>query len=252
MVNVMQKKRTALVIGVGAEEGIGAAVCRRFAAQGYHVVAAGRTTAKLSQVVRGVTFEGGSAEFQVTDATDEQQVLALFDLAMAATDQREPAEVVVFNSASLNRPMDFRQLAASDFEEIWRQNCYAGFLAGREAARRLVPLGRGTVLFTGASGSLRGKPSFAQFAAAKSGLRMLAQSMAREFGPQGIHVAHVVIDGGVSGERLRGLVPDLEERVGADGLLNVDDIAQAYWLLHTQPRSVWTHELDLRPYKESF
>ncbi|MBK6656910.1 MAG: SDR family NAD(P)-dependent oxidoreductase [Proteobacteria bacterium] len=246
------KKKTAMVIGVGAEEGIGAAICRCFAAHGYHIVAAGRTMAKLSQVVRTISFEGGSAEFQVADATDEAQVSALFDLAMAATEDREAADVVVFNSASLNRPMDFRQLSAGDFEEIWRQNCFAGFLAGREAVRRMVPLGRGSVLFTGASGSLRGKPSFAQFAAAKSGLRMVAQSMAREFGPLGVHVAHVIIDGGVAGERLKSLLPDLEARVGVDGLLDVDDVAQAYWMLHQQPRSVWTHELDLRPYKESF
>lgn len=246
------KRNTAIVIGVGAEEGIGAAICRCFAAHGYHIIAAGRTTEKLSQVVRTISFEGGSAEFQVMDATDEAQVSALFDLAMAANEEREAADVVVFNSASLNRPMDFRQLSASDFEEIWRQNCFAGFLAGREAVRRMAPLGRGTVLFTGASGSLRGKPSFAQFAAAKSGLRMVAQSMAREFGPQGIHVAHVIIDGGVAGARLKSLLPDLEQRFGADGLLDVDDVAQAYWMIHQQPRTVWTHELDLRPYKESF
>ena len=246
------KKHTAIVIGVGAEEGIGAAICRRFASNGYHVLAAGRTLAKLSQVVKTITFEGGSAESYVMYSTDQAQVLALFDLGMSATAEREPANVVVFNSASLNRTMDFRELSALTFEEVWRQNCFAGFLVGRESARRLVPLGRGSVLFTGASGSLRGKPSFAQFAAAKSGLRMIAQSMAREFGPQGIHVAHIVIDGGVAGDRLKGLLPDLEDRCGKDRLLNVDDIAQTYWMIHQQARSVWTHELDLRPFKESF
>ena len=246
------KKRTAIVIGVGAEEGIGAAVCRRFAGNGYHVFAVGRTDTKLKQVVKTITFEGGSAEPWVMDTTVEAQVLGLFDVAMSATESREPAEAVIFNSASLNRPMDFRQVSGADFEDVWRQNCFAGFLVGREVARRFAPLGRGTMLFTGASGSLRGKPSFAQFAAAKSGLRMIAQSMAREFGPQGVHVAHVVIDGGVGGDRLRSLLPDLEDRFGADGLLNVDDIAQAYWMIHQQPRTVWSHELDLRPYKESF
>ncbi len=246
------KKKSAIVIGVGAEEGIGAAVCRRFAGNDYHVFAVGRTEAKLAQVVKTITFEGGSAESLVMDTTDEKQVLALFDRAMAATDGREPADAVIFNSASLNRPMDFCELSASDFEEIWRQNCFAGFLVGREVARRFAPLGRGTMIFTGASGSLRGKPSFAQFAAAKSGLRMVAQSMAREFGPAGIHVAHVVIDGGVAGDRLKAVLPNIVERLGEDGLLNVDDIAQNYWMLHTQARTVWTHELDLRPYKESF
>ncbi len=246
------KKKTAIVIGVGAEEGIGAAVCRRFAGNGYHVFAVGRTETKLAQVVKTITFEGGSAEPLVMDTTDEKQVLALFDRAMAATDGWEPADAVIFNSASLNRPMDFRELSAADFEEIWRQNCFAGFLVGREVARRFAPLGRGTMIFTGASGSLRGKPSFAQFAAAKSGLRMVAQSMAREFGPAGIHVAHVVIDGGVAGDRLKTVLPTIVERLGEDGLLKVDDIAQNYWMLHKQPRTVWTHELDLRPFKESF
>jgi NAD(P)-dependent dehydrogenase (short-subunit alcohol dehydrogenase family) len=138
------------------------------------------------------------------------------------------------------------------FEDFWRIGCFGGFLVGREAARRLVPLGRGTVLFTGASGSLRGKPGFAQFAAAKAGLRMLAQSMAREFGPQGIHVAHVVIDGGINGERLRRSRPEMVEERGEDGLLGVDAIAETYWHLHRQARSAWAQEIDLRPYKESF
>ena len=246
------KRRTAIVIGVGAEEGIGAAISRCFAANGYHVIVAGRTPARISQVVKTITFEGGSAEPFRMDSTNEAQVQALFDLAMSASEDRESADLVVFNSASLNRPMDFRQLSAGDFEEIWRQNCFSGFLVGREAAVRFTPFGRGTVLFTGASGSLRGKPAFAQFAAAKAGLRMVAQSMAREFGPLGIHVAHVVIDGGVAGDRLKGALPDAVERFGENGLLNVDDIAQNYWAIHCQARSAWTHELDLRPFKESF
>jgi NAD(P)-dependent dehydrogenase (short-subunit alcohol dehydrogenase family) len=127
-----------------------------------------------------------------------------------------------------------------------------GFLVGRETARRLVPLGRGTLIFTGASASLRGKPGFAHFAAAKAGLRAIAQSMAREYGPHGLHVAHVVIDGGIDGERLRRRLPRSVEERGEDGLLAIDAIAEAYWRLHRQPRSAWTHEIDLRPFKESF
>ncbi|MBI5618749.1 MAG: SDR family NAD(P)-dependent oxidoreductase [Gammaproteobacteria bacterium] len=246
------KKPTAVVVGVGAEQGIGAAVCRRFAVGGHHVIVAGRTLAKVSQVAHAIVAAGGSAEPFAVDATNEADVKALFDHAMAATEEREPADSIVFNAASLNRPMEFRELSARDFEDVWRQNCFAGFLVGREAAIRLAPLGRGTVLFTGASGSLRGRPRFAQFAAAKSGLRMLAQSMAREFGPLGLHVAHIVIDGGVAGDRLKSALPDVAERAGKDGLLDVDDVAEHYWMLHRQPRSTWTHELDLRPYKESF
>ena len=134
----------------------------------------------------------------------------------------------------------------------WRIGCFGGFLVGREAARRLVPLGRGTVLFTGASGSMRGKPGFAHFAAAKAGLRMLAQSMAREYGPQGIHVAHVVIDGGIDGDRLRKRLPAMVAERGEDGLLGVDAIAETYWHIHRQGRSAWAQEIDLRPFKENF
>jgi len=246
------KRQTAVVVGVGAEEGIGAAVCRRFAVEGHHVIVAGRSLAKITQAAAAIVAHGGSADPFEIDATDEARVKALFDHAMADGADRAPADAIVFNAASLNRPLDFRQLSARDFEDIWRQNCFAGFLVGREAAIRLTPLGRGTVLFTGASGSLRGRPAFAQFAAAKSGLRMVAQSMAREFGPLGIHVAHIVIDGGVAGARLKSALPGVVERAGEDGLLDVDDIAQHYWMLHRQPRTTWTHELDLRPYKESF
>lgn len=243
---------TAVVVGVGAEAGIGAAVARRFAEGGHHVILAGRTPAKLEQVASAISDAGGSAEPWVLDATSEPDVLRLFDHAVSPGEGRPPVEVVVSNSASLNRPIDFRELSKEAFEEVWRQNCLAGFLVGREAARRLVPLGRGTVLFTGASGSLRGRPGFAQFAAAKSGLRMIAQSMARELGPLGIHVAHVVIDGGVDGDRLKTALPDAAARFGPDGLLDVEAIAETYWQLHLQPRSAWTHEIDLRPFREPF
>jgi NAD(P)-dependent dehydrogenase (short-subunit alcohol dehydrogenase family) len=186
------------------------------------------------------------------DTTSESDVIALFDRAMAPGPNTAPVEVVVFNSASLNRPRDFRELPAADFEDTWRQNCLGGFLVGREAARRLVPLGRGTVIFTGASGSVRGRPRFAQFAAAKSGLRMIAQSMAREFGPMGLHVAHVIIDGGVAGDRLLHALPGVAQVLGEDGMLDPEAIASSYWHIHRQPRSTWSHEIDLRPYKEIF
>ena len=245
------RKPTAVVVGVGAEEGVGAAVCRRFARGGYHVLIAGRTAAKLDQVARSIVSAGGSAEPVVTDATDEAQIIALFDHAMRADAHHEPADVVVFNAGN-NQKIDFRELSLRQFEDFWRVGCMAGFLVGREAARRLVPLGRGTVLFTGASASLRGKPGFAQFAVAKSGLRMIAQSMAREYGSLGIHVAHVVIDGGINGERLKTRMPEIIARLGDEGLLNVDAIAETYWQLHCQPRSAWAQEIDLRPFKENF
>jgi NAD(P)-dependent dehydrogenase (short-subunit alcohol dehydrogenase family) len=242
---------TAVVVGVGAEQGLGAAACRRFASEGHHVLVAGRTPAKIEQVVRAIGAAGGSAEAVVTDATREGDVLRLFDRASDPGAGREPADLVVFNAGN-NRRIDFREMTAEAFEDFWRVGCFAGFLVGREAARRLVPLGRGTVIFTGASGSLRGKPGFAQFAAAKAGLRMIAQSMAREFGPQGLHVAHVVIDGGIHGERLLSRVPDLAKQRGEDGLLSTNAIAETYWQIHRQPRSSWALEVDLRPYREPF
>lgn len=246
-----QQQATAVVIGVGAEEGIGAAVCRRFANGGHHVLVAGRTAAKIERVAQTIKEHGGSSEAVVTDTTLEADVIRLFDRAMSPGEGRAPADAVVFNAGN-NQTIDFRELSADQFEDFWRVGCFAGFLVGREAARRLAPLERGTVIFTGASGSLRGKPDFAHFAAAKAGLRMISQSMAREFGPQGIHVAHVLIDGCVYGARLKAFIPQLVEKLGEQGMLNVDAIAENYWHLHQQPRSAWTQELDLRPYKEQF
>ncbi len=242
---------TAIVVGVGDERGLGAALCRRFATEGYHVLVAGRTAGKIEQVARTIRAAGGRAEAIATDTTREDDVVRLFDLAMTQGNDRAPADLVVFNAGN-NQRIDFRELSPLLFEDFWRIGCFGGFLVGREAARRLVPLGRGTVVFTGASASLRGKPGFAHFAAAKAGLRAIAQSMAREYGPQGLHVAHVVIDGGIDGERLRRHVPNILAERGEDGLLGIEAIAEAYWRIHRQPRSAWTHELDLRPYKETF
>lgn len=242
---------TALVVGVGAERGLGAAACRRFAAEGHHVLVAGRTTEKIGQVVAAIRGQGGSAEAITVDATVEDQVIRLFDRAAAPGDGFAPVDLVVFN-AGINRSIPFRDVEASVFEEFWRICCFGGFLVGREAARRMAPLGRGTIIFTGASASLRGRTGYAQFAAAKAGLRMIAQSMAREFGPQGLHVAHAIIDGGIDGERLRRSRPEAVKALGEDGLLNPDAIAETYWRIHQQHRSAWTQEIDLRPFKESF
>lgn len=242
---------TAIVVGVGAEQGLGAALSRRLAKEGFHVLVAGRTPERIERVVATIVASGGSAEAVRTDATQEKDVLALFEQAKAPVAGREPLSLVIFNAGN-NRQVPFADLSAEDFEAFWRVGCYAGFLVGREAARALLPLKRGSVLFTGASASLRGKAGFAQFAAAKAGLRMISQSMAREYGPQGIHVAHVVIDGGIDGERLRTARPGVVNDRGENGLLNIDAIAEAYWQLHVQHPSAWTQEIDLRPFKEGF
>jgi NAD(P)-dependent dehydrogenase (short-subunit alcohol dehydrogenase family) len=201
--SAISARSTAVVVGVGAERGLGAALCRRFAAEGYHALVAGRSLEKIAQVAKTICATGGSAEAIAVDTTRENDVVRLFDRAMSPGDGLAAADVVIFNAGN-NQRIDFKELSAEQFEEFWRIGCFGGFLVGREAARRLAPLGHGTIIFTGASASLRGKPGFAHFAAAKAGLRMIAQSMAREYGPLGIHVAHVVIDGGITLDRIDG------------------------------------------------
>jgi NAD(P)-dependent dehydrogenase (short-subunit alcohol dehydrogenase family) len=242
-------KQGAIVVGVGAEAGLGAALCRRFAKGGLHVVVAGRTVARIEAVVQTIRGAGGSASAVETDTTREDHVLRLFDAA-----ERELGAVpdLVAYNAGNNQFADFRKTEVKLFEDMWRVACLGGFLVGREAARRMVPTGKGTVLFTGASGSIRGRPGFAHFAAAKAGLRMIAQAMAREFAPQGIHVAHVIIDGGINGERLKSFVPDFVKAKGDGGLLDIDAIAETYWQIHIQHPTAWTQEVDLRPFKEPF
>jgi len=238
----------AIVVGVGAVEGLGARLCERFAREGLHVLAAGRTRERLDELVAKIGAAGGAATAVPTDTTREAEVLRLFE----AADGLAPGsvEIVAYNAGN-NRVKPLLEMEAAFFEDTWRVACFGGFLVGREAARRMAAQGRGTILFTGASASLRGKPPFAAFASAKAGLRSLAQAMAREFGPQGVHVAHVVIDGGIAGERLRRFA-DFAKAKGEDGLLDLDAIAESFWMLHAQQRTAWTHELDLRPYKEPF
>ena len=238
---------TAVVIGVGAERGLGATLCRRFAGRDLHVVVAGRTPAKVEAVAASIRAVGGQATAVTTDTTDEAQVIELFERAEAIA----PIDLAVFNAGN-NMPGDLRTMEAAYFEKCWRICCYGGFRFGRETARRMAPRGRGTLLFTGASASMRGKPYFAAFTAAKAGLRAFAQSMAREFQPQGIHVAHVVIDGGIDGDRLVLGRPDFAQAAGEEGLISLDGIADIYELMYRQPRTAWSHEIDVRTFKESF
>ena len=238
---------TAVILGVGADPGLGSRLCHRFARAGLHVLVAGRTAAKVEAVAAAIEAAGGSASAQVTDATDESAVIALFDAAEAVG----PVEVAIYNAGN-NMPGDVRTMEASYFEACWRIGCFGAFLFGREAVRWMQPRGSGTLLFTGASASLRGKPFFSAFTAAKAGMRAFAQSLAREFGPQGIHVGHVVVDGAIDGDRIRKGLPGLVEEWGEDRLVDLEGIVDLYEMLHRQPRRAWTHELDVRSSVEPF
>ncbi len=237
---------SAVVVGVGAEDGLGAALARRFAQGGFHVLIGGRSAARLERIA--ASLGAGNGTPVVMDATREEDVARLFQLAAAPGAGKAPASVVIFNAGN-NQHIPFLELSAAQFEAFWRIGCLAGFLVGREAARLLLPQARGTILFTGASASLRGRPGYVQFSAAKAGLRMLSQSMARELGPQGVHVAHVLIDGRIDSQRLHDACAQAVER---ETLLSADAIAEAYWQLHLQHPSAWTQELDLRPFSEPF
>lgn len=240
-------KEVAWILGVGAVEGLGAALARRFAHGGYHVVVSGRSLEKLNAVVHGIETAGGTALAVKADASSESDILA----ALESARQLGPLKVAIFNVGnSVAAPS--LELSAQVFEQTWRASTFGGFLFARESTRALLDNQGGTLLFTGATASLRGKPPYAAFAAAKAGLRSLSQSFAREFGPKNVHVAHVVIDGSIDGERVRTRAPQRLEQLGEEGSLGLEDIADAYWYLHSQPRSAWTQELDLRPFKESF
>ncbi|MEJ0024478.1 MAG: SDR family NAD(P)-dependent oxidoreductase [Rhizomicrobium sp.] len=236
--------QSVLVVGVGAREGLGAAIAKRFAAGGFSVTIAGRNATKLAQTARAL---GADVEALVGDASDPADVARF----VAAANRRAPLAVVIHNAGS-NQPAPFLKVAPETFEQHWREHVLGGFHVAQKALPVLLGNGGGSLFFTGASGSLRGKANFAPFAAAKAALRALAQSIAREFGPRNIHVGHIVIDGGIGGERLLSRLPLLREQRGPDGLLDIDAIAETYWVLHHQHRSAWTLELDLRPWAEPF
>ncbi|UCE85785.1 MAG: SDR family NAD(P)-dependent oxidoreductase [Deltaproteobacteria bacterium] len=239
--------RSAVVIGVGARAGLGAALCRRFAREGLHVFLAGRTGQTLGE--RAAELGGAEAATPViADATVEADAVRLFD---RVAERGGAPEIVVYNAGN-NRFRPLLEMDVEFFEGLWRLCCLGGFLIGREAARRMVPAGGGTLIFTGATASIRARPPFTAFASAKAALRALAHGMAREFGAKGLHVGHVIIDGIIDGDAVNRRFPQLKAQRGEDGMLSPDAIADAYWALHAQERSAWTLELDLRPYKETF
>ena len=242
--------RTGICLIVGAGDGLGAALGRAFAAEGLEVCLT-RRPRNLEQVealADEIRKAGGKARAFGVDARSEDEMVALFDRIESDVG---PLEVVVFNIGA-NVRFGIVETTARVFTKVWEMACFAGFLAGREAARVMAPRGRGTILFTGATASVRGRDGFAAFAAAKAGLRALAQSMARELGPEGVHVAHVVVDGAIDGVFTRENRTDVEGLLARDEILKPADIAANFVMLHRQARSAWTHELDLRPWKESW
>jgi NAD(P)-dependent dehydrogenase (short-subunit alcohol dehydrogenase family) len=232
-------EKTAIVIGVGPDRGLGAQLCRRFAAEGLHVLVAGRTQARLDAVVEAIEQDGGRAEAVVCDATSEADTVALFDRAGDALD------LAIYNAGN-NTPGRIAEMEADYFEQSWRVCCFGGFLFGREAVRRMVPRGGGTLLFTGASASLRGRPFFGAFNSSKAALRTLAQAMAKEYAEEGVHVGHVVVDGAIRGEKVMTALPDYAEKLGEDGMISIEGIVDGYVFLYRQPRRAWSFELDVR------
>jgi NAD(P)-dependent dehydrogenase (short-subunit alcohol dehydrogenase family) len=240
----------ALIVGAG--DATGGAIARRFARGGYTVCITRRSLDKLQPLVEQIKAEGGMAHAFASDARKEEDVVALIQQIESTVG---PIEVLVFNIGA-NVPSSILDETARKYFKIWEMACLGGFLNGREVARRMVAREgeghKGTIIFTGATASLRGSANFAAFAGAKHALRALAQSMARELGPRGIHVAHTIIDGAIDTEFIRENFPERYALRESDGILNPDHIAENYWMLHKQPRDAWTHELDLRPWSEKF
>ena len=238
------KPPVALVIGAG--DATGGAIAKRFAAAGLTACMTRRDAAKLQPLIDAIVAAGGTAHGFASDARKEEEVIALVERIEA---EIGPIEVLVFNIGA-NVPSPVVEETARKYFKIWEMACFGGFLNGREVAKRMLQRGRGTIIFTGATAALRGSANFAAFAGAKHALRALAQSMARELGPQGIHVAHVVVDGAIDTEFIRSTFPDRYALKEQGGILNPEHIAENYWHLHAQPRDAWTFELDLRPYME--
>jgi NAD(P)-dependent dehydrogenase (short-subunit alcohol dehydrogenase family) len=234
---------TAIVIGVGPDQGLGAQLCKRFAAEGLNVLVAGRTKAALDAVVADIVAAGGRATAIVADATSEADTIALFDKAGA------DLELAIYNAGN-NTAGKIIDMTAEYFEQSWRVVCFGGFLFGREAVRRMVPKGAGTLLFTGASASLRGRSGYGAFNSSKAGLRTLAQAMAKEYAGDGIHVGHVVVDGAIGGEKIKTRFPEAASR--EERLISIEGIVDGFVFLHKQSPRAWSFELDVRTSHEKW
>ena len=231
--------KTAVIIGVGPELGLGAQLCLRFAKDGLHVFVAGRTPAQIEAVADSIRGAGGQATAIAADATSEVDVKALF---AAAGDK---VDLAIYNAGN-NTPGRIIDMEADYFEQSWRVCCFGGFLFGREALRAMTPQGGGTLLFTGASASLRGRARFGAFNSSKGALRNLAQAMAKEYGPNGVHVGHVVVDGPIGGDKIIKGFPEYADKLGEAGMISIDGIVDGFVYLYRQPPRAWTFEIDVR------
>jgi len=232
---------------IGAGDFIGGEIAKKFAAEGFTVFAGRRNGEKLAPLVRDIEAAGGEIHARSLDARKEDEIISFLNDA----DKHAPLEVCIFNiGANVNFPI--LETTERVFRKVWEMACFGGFLMGREAARVMVPRNRGSIFFTGATASLRGRAGYAAFSGAKHALRALAQSMAKELGPQGIHVAHLIIDGAIDTEFIREGFPERYALKEREGIVNPERIADTYWMLHQQSRDAWTHELELRPWIESW
>ena len=233
---------------IGAGNALGGAIAKRFARAGYTACVTRRTVEKLAALKAEIESAGGTCHAFGSDAREEEDVIKLFAQIEA---EIGPIEVFVFNIGG-NVRFGITEMTARVYRKAWEMCAFGGFLTGREAARVMLPRKKGTIIFTGATASLRGGVGFSAFAGGKHALRALAQSMARELGPQGIHVGHVVIDGGIDTPFIAERFPERYALKDQDGILNPDHIAENYWTLHSQPRDAWTFELDVRPWIEKW
>jgi NAD(P)-dependent dehydrogenase (short-subunit alcohol dehydrogenase family) len=235
--------KTAVVIGVGPIQGLGAQLCKRFAADGLKVIVAGRTQSAIEAVVDDIVRAGGQAIPVMADATNEGDIVKVFDMAAGDLD------LAIYNAGN-NTPGKIVEMDAGYFEQSWRVVCFGGFLFGREALRRMAPNKAGTILFTGASASLRGRPNYGAFNSAKAGLRALAQAMAKEYAEDGIHVGHVVVDGAIAGDKIFRRFPDALNR--EQSLISIDAIVDGFAFLYRQPPRGWSFEIDVRTSREKW
>ncbi len=244
----MEQPKSCLIVGAG--DATGAAIAKRFAKEGYKVCLARRTRHLdlLIELADEIKKDGGEAFAFGVDAREEDEIISLFENIESSI---APLDVVIFNIGA-NVNFSITETTSRVYRKVWEMAAFAGFLTGREAAKHMLKREQGTILFTGATASLRGGIGYSAFAGGKFALRALAQSMARELGPKNIHVAHIVIDGAIDSPFIREVLPNVDQIRDEDKILNPDHIAENYWVLHQQPRTAWTHELDLRPWAEKW